>query len=92
MQRIQFIFFILFRAPKDSKFVDDVGNLNAESEEATVGKIKYHARIQWPIVILNLFIHFGSLVGVYYLLTGQPKWQTYVYCKRIHVDENFLEY
>lgn len=76
----------MFRTPKpkDASHVDeDEYLLKAEGEaEASEGKeIVFRAKIQWPNVAVNLFIHFGSLVGFYQMATLQPKWQTYVWCK-----------
>lgn len=69
--------------PKDAKFAEeDEYLLKAEGVEASEGKeIVFHAKIQWPNVAVNMFIHFGSLVGFYHMFMLQPKWQTYVWCE-----------
>ncbi|CRK98772.1 CLUMA_CG012124, isoform A [Clunio marinus] len=64
-------------APKDVKFIDD--SIKTDNDDMTTEKIVYKPRIQWSNVAVNLFIHFGSLVGVYHMLTLQPKWQTYIW-------------
>lgn len=44
-------------------------------------KIPFRARLQWPNVFTNLFIHLGFFVGFYQMVTLQPKFQTYIWCK-----------
>jgi hypothetical protein len=79
------IFIESFRTPKprDAKYCEeDDYLLKAEGEDATEGKkIKFRAKVQWKNVAVNVFIHFGSLVGFYQMFTLQPKWQTYVWCE-----------
>lgn len=53
-----------------------------ESDEA-LSKMTYKARIQWQNVAVNVFIHFGALVGFYYLITMKIKIQTFIYCEII---------
>jgi hypothetical protein len=84
-----FCFICSFRTPKpkDAKFVEEEDDylLKAEGEDATEGKeVVFRAKIQWANVAVNLFIHFGSLVGFYQMFTLQPKWQTYLFCEYIH--------
>jgi hypothetical protein len=69
--------------PKDAKYAEeDEYLLKADGEDEPEAKeIVFRAKIQWPNVGVNLFIHFGSLVGFYYMFTLQPKWQTYAWCK-----------
>lgn len=39
------------------------------------------AQIRWPDLMAQLFIHVGSLYGLYYLITLQAKPYTYIWCK-----------
>lgn len=39
-------------------------------------------QIRWPDLLAQLFIHVGSLYGLYYLITLQAKAYTYVWCKK----------
>lgn len=73
--------FRLFRAPKDVKFVEGNDSLKGEHDDSASAKVPFKPTIQWSTVFVNLFIHFGALVGVYQLLTLQPKWQTYIWCE-----------
>lgn len=49
----------------------------SSSEEAEVFK----PQIRWPDLIAQVFIHVGSLYGLYYLITLQAKLYTYIWCE-----------
>jgi len=49
-----------------------------ETEEELI-KVPYKAEIQWSNVAVNLFIHLGFFVGLYYLITLKLMAQTYAY-------------
>jgi len=64
--------------PKDAtKFVDDA--LNPEVEEEADEKIPFKPVVQWSTVFVNLFIHLGAFVGLWHLISFQPKFQTYIW-------------
>lgn len=58
----------------DNEIIDDINH----NEENTVFK----PRIRWPDLIAQVFVHVGSLYGLYYLITLQAKLYTYIWCKQ----------
>lgn len=52
------------------------GGINKPQETSV-----FKPQIRWPDLIAQIFIHVGSLYGLYYLITLQAKFYTYVWCK-----------
>lgn len=50
-------------------------------EDPNAKPIDFKPTVQWKNVFVNLFVHFGAFVGVYHMITLQPKFQTYIWCK-----------
>ena len=46
-------------------------------------QIPYKTKVVWKNVALFTALHFGALLGLYQLLTFQPKWQSYVWSKGV---------
>lgn len=44
-------------------------------------QIKFKPQIRWPDLIAQLAIHLGFVYGLYYLITFQTKFYTYIWCK-----------
>lgn len=44
---------------------------------------EFTAQIRWPDLIAQAFLHAGALYGIYYLITLQPKANTYIWGKGI---------
>jgi hypothetical protein len=44
-------------------------------------KVPFHPKIRWPDLIAQVFIHGGSIYGLYYLITLKAAFYTYVWCK-----------
>lgn len=44
-------------------------------------KPPFNPQIRWPDLIAQVFIHAGSLYGLYYLITLKAKLYTYIWCK-----------
>lgn len=42
---------------------------------------KFESHIRWPDLMAQLFLHVGFLYGLYFLLTGQAKFYTYIWGK-----------
>lgn len=61
----------------NSKEQSLTSNESNNPQEKTVFK----PQIRWPDLIAQIFIHVGSLYGLYYLITLQAKFYTYVWCK-----------
>jgi hypothetical protein len=57
---------------------EDFSKVNEKSNEEDERPFKH--TLIWPAIIINIFIHFGSIIGFYQMLTLQPKWQTYIWC------------
>ena len=49
---------------------------------ASVPPTPFRARIRWPDLFAQLFVHGGFLIGLYYLVTFQAKFYTYLWSKR----------
>jgi hypothetical protein len=81
--KINFSSIYSFRTPRPKEpekiIEDDFTKVNEEVKEED--ERPYKPKMQWPAVFLNTFIHFGSIIGFYQMLTLQPKWQTYIWCK-----------
>lgn len=45
----------------------------------SVATEKYEPHIRWPDLMAQLFLHSGFLYGLYFLLTGQVKFYTYIW-------------
>jgi hypothetical protein len=50
-------------------------------EEISQEQITFKPQIRWPDLIAQVFIHVGSLYGLYYLITLKAALYTYVWCK-----------
>lgn len=44
-------------------------------------KTVFKPQVRWPDLIAQIFIHVGSLYGLYYLITLQANFNTYIWCK-----------
>lgn len=44
-------------------------------------KTPFKPQIRWPDLIAQVFIHGGSLYGLFYLITLKAKLYTYIWCK-----------
>lgn len=44
-------------------------------------KIPFKPQIRWPDLIAQVFIHGGSLYGLYYLITLKAAFYTYIWCE-----------
>lgn len=66
-------------APQTKFTSDDIKLLNDEPDQKTDNYKSWKPKIQWPNVFVNLFIHIGFFYGLYYLLTLQPKFYTYIW-------------
>lgn len=77
--------------PKDAKFIEDDYLIPSENpDDAPAKEIDFRPTVQWSTVFVNLFIHLGFFVGFWQMITLQPKWQTYLYCKfQCQVSEKF---
>lgn len=59
------------------KLVDERSNAIDTNQEETVFK----PQIRWPDLIAQIFVHVGFLYGLYYLISLQAKFYTYIWCK-----------
>lgn len=41
----------------------------------------FKPQIRWPDLLAQVFVHCGCLYGLYYLITLQAKFYTYIWCK-----------
>lgn len=81
--------------PREATKVVEDDFTKVDEEVKPEDELPYKPTIQWQPVFFNLFIHFGSLVGFYQMLTLQPKWQTYIWCKGIlqwNFPHNFSQF
>lgn len=63
---------------------------NQQSEENVTKpqeNIPFKPQIRWPDLIAQVFIHVGSVYGLYYLFTFQAAFYTYIWCE---FSESFL--
>lgn len=63
-------------------------NLSTETEKVTnehQNKV-FTPQIRWPDLLAQVFVHGGCLYGLYYLITLQAKFYTYVWCKFVIVQ------
>ena len=60
-----------------SKEITENNEVNPEENTPFVPEIR------WPDLIAQLFIHGGSIYGLYYLITLRAAFYTYVWCKSI---------
>ena len=60
-----------------SKEIEDSNEANSKSEDKT----PFVPKIRWPDLIAQVFIHGGSIYGLYYLITLKAAFYTYVWCK-----------
>lgn len=65
-------------APDSKTHHNDALLTDENSEHTTEGK-KFKARVQWSNVGVNVFIHAGFFVGLYYLITLRPLGLTYLW-------------
>lgn len=61
-------------------------NNNSElrhSMEASKPQEEFHfkPKIRWPDLIAQVFVHGGALYGLYYLITLQAAFLTYIWCE-----------
>lgn len=52
-----------------------------KNDEDTPQAAEFKAKIRWPDLIAQVFIHVGSLYGLYFLITLQAKFYTYLWCE-----------
>ncbi|CRK94612.1 CLUMA_CG008112, isoform A [Clunio marinus] len=50
-----------------------------EESQSKVESIEFQPQIRWPDLFAQLFIHVGSLYGLYYLVALKPKFYTYIW-------------
>lgn len=49
--------------------------------------VEFKAQIRWPDLIAQLFIHVGSLYGLYFLITLRAKFYTYLWCECLSISK-----
>lgn len=49
--------------------------------EADKSQKPFKPEIRWPDLFAQIFIHVGSLYGLYYLIALKAKFNTYIWCK-----------
>lgn len=59
---------------QDGQKTDDVASNPSEMET-------FRPQIRWPDLIAQMFIHLGSLLGLYYLICLKAKFYTYIWCE-----------
>lgn len=53
------------------------------AEEPQQKATEFKPQIRWPDLIAQVFIHLGSLYGLFYLFTLKAKLYTYIWCKSL---------
>jgi hypothetical protein len=59
----------------------DNNNNISNSTSVQNDNIEFHPQIRWPDLIVQIFIHAGFVYGLYFLLTFQVKFFTYIWCE-----------
>lgn len=62
-------------------------NIDTKAEEtklSSTNDIAFKPQIRWPDLLAQIGIHLGFLYGLYYLVTFQAKFYTYLWCKLKH--------
>lgn len=60
-----------------SKEINETNEANSKSDDKTL----FVPKIRWPDLIAQVFIHGGSIYGLYYLITLRAAFYTYIWCK-----------
>lgn len=77
---------------KDEKVLDDNHNESTttshsnSSQQISADKIPFKPKIRWPDLMAQVFIHAGSIYGLFYLITLKAAFYTYVWCKSSNVN------
>lgn len=58
-----------------------LGNKVTDGVENNQEKTVFKPRIRWPDLMAQVFVHVGSTYGLYFLITLQAKFYTYIWCK-----------
>lgn len=58
-----------------------ISNLTKTNINGATITTEFTPQIRWPDLIVQMFIHFGFLYGLYYLITFNAKFYTYIWCK-----------
>lgn len=56
-----------------------------QKQQQTTEENVFKPQIRWPDLIAQIFIHAGFLYGLYYLLSLQAKFYTYIWCKLLTI-------
>lgn len=76
------------KADQKTNNLSDSAKLNQSTQKHNPQDDKpvFVPQIRWPDLIAQVFIHVGSLYGLYYLITLQAKPYTYIWCKNSTKD------
>ena len=61
-----------------------------QPQQSHQDKPAFKPKFRWPDLLAQLFIHVGSLYGLYYLITLKAKLYTYIWCKHSPTSKTFL--
>lgn len=69
------------RSMKEKELVDSNHSQGDDVSHNSSKDEVFKPQIRWPDLIAQLFIHVGSLYGLYYLITLKAKLYTYIWCE-----------
>lgn len=69
------------RSGKESGNKSDSADLSHSEVRQKTNETVFKPQIRWPDLIAQVFIHVGSIYGLYYLITLRAKFYTYIWCK-----------
>lgn len=58
-----------------------INESHTKEQQQTTEERVFKPQIRWPDLIAQIFIHAGFLYGLYYLISLQAKFYTYIWCK-----------
>ena len=67
----------------------NINGSHTKQQQTTEEKV-FKPQIRWPDLIAQIFIHAGFLYGLYYLLSLQAKFYTYIWCKLLPKFMNYV--
>ena len=71
------------RVVMKSELVNNDSQSNSSDNLSQMNGQVFKPQIIWFELLAQMFLHTGFLCGAYYLLTLQPKFFTYLWCKYI---------
>lgn len=67
-----------------------INGSHIEQQQQTTEERVFRPQIRWPDLIAQIFIHAGFLYGLYYLISLQAKFYTYIWCKLLPKYINYV--